>query len=62
MSKMGNHRVSLQERPQYEDGWEAWLRAERRDFHPWPVGSVESYAHVLGWDDAETHFSMRNEA
>ena len=52
MSKMGNHRVDLQERPQYHDGVMAAQEGQRRDSHPYPVNSVERSAFVLGWDDS----------
>ena len=55
MSKLGNHRVELQEHPCYEDGWNAYLKRLPRDYveDDQPFYAEYNGAWQLGWDDSK---------
>ena len=55
MSKIGNHRVGLQENPCYEDGWNGFLKGLPRDYadSDQPFYADDEAAWRLGWDDAQ---------
>lgn len=55
MSKIGNHRVGLQEHPCYEDGYAAFDIGITRDYveDGQPYYAEDNAAWQLGWDDAK---------
>jgi hypothetical protein len=55
MSKIGNHRVGMQENPLYEEGWKAFCKGVERDYveDGQPFYAEDNAAWQLGWDDAE---------
>ena len=52
MSKIGNHRVEMQESEDYQFGWASAERGEPRPEWPEPKPSLQSQeAQRMGWDD-----------
>lgn len=52
MSKIGNHRIEIQETEDYQFGWRSAERGEPRPDWPAPMPSIASQnAQRLGWDD-----------
>lgn len=49
MSKIGNHRVEIQETDDYRFGWESADRGEPRP--EWAPACARLEAQRLGWDD-----------
>lgn len=54
MSKIGNHRVGMQENPLYEEGWKAFCKGVERDYveDGQPLYAEDNAAWQLGWEDA----------
>jgi hypothetical protein len=53
MSKIGNHRIEIQETDAYRFGWESAERGERRpDWETCAIGDLETLrAALLGYED-----------
>lgn len=50
MSKMGQYRIELQERPEYQAGWDRYVKGGNCE--PEGLTGIAAEAWRLGWNDA----------